>query len=216
MIRILAAALLVMITTGCTVFGLRGGTEEPPFQTVASLEGGIEIRRYAPRLYVEARVPADQEDARNTAFRKLFRYIGGANGPAEEIAMTIPVETDAPSSDGSTEIAMTAPVESTRADGMMAMRFFLPKRFTLATAPRPSDPAVSLGTLPEQRMAVLVFSGSSAESRVAARKADLVTAIEANPDWTLTTAPVAYFYDPPWTLPMFKRNEVAAPVAAVE
>jgi hypothetical protein len=27
-----------------------------------------------------------------------------------------------------------------------------------------------------------------------------------------TGAPVAWFYDPPWTLPVLQRNEIAVPV----
>lgn len=35
-------------------------------------------------------------------------------------------------------------------------------------------------------------------------------------NWTPSGAPVAYFYDPPWTLPFLRRNEVAVPVAPAE
>jgi hypothetical protein len=32
-------------------------------------------------------------------------------------------------------------------------------------------------------------------------------------DWRATGQPIAMFYNPPWTLPFFRRNEVAVPVA---
>ncbi len=227
----LAALLLPLLLAGCTVFGIRSGTEEPSYETVERLPGGIEIRAYGPRLYAEARVPAEGS-ARNAAFRKLFRYIAGANRAEEKIAMTIPVATDAPvigegaggAADEAADevagetrgetIAMTAPVATAEADGMMTMRFFLPARFSESTAPAPRDPAVSLGTAPAQRMAVLSFSGSTREARVTARKRTLMDALAGDPDWRATGRPVAYFYDPPWTLPFLKRNEVAVPVAA--
>jgi hypothetical protein len=31
--------------------------------------------------------------------------------------------------------------------------------------------------------------------------------------WEAAGEPVAWFYDPPWTIPALRRNEVAVPVA---
>lgn len=210
--RTMALAAAAALLAGCTVFGVRSGTEEPPYRELARLAGGVEVRAYEPRLYAEATAPADASSPRNAAFRKLFRYIAGANRTEAEIAMTIPVETDEPTA--GREIAMTAPVETAEGagDGAMTMRFFLPADMTLETAPQPTDPAVRIGRLPPQTMAVLRFSGSTRDSRVAARKRDLMRALEAADDWRATGAPTAYFYDPPWTLPFVKRNEVAVPV----
>ncbi|MCR9221455.1 MAG: heme-binding protein [Alphaproteobacteria bacterium] len=211
MLRAIGLAAAAALLAGCTVFGIRSGTEEPPYRELARLAGGVEVRAYEPRLYAEATAPADASSPRNAAFRKLFRYITGANRTQAEIAMTIPVETDDPAAAGE-EIAMTAPVETAQGDGAMSMRFFLPADMTLETAPQPTDPAVRIGRLAPQTMAVLRFSGSTRESRVAARKRDLMRAVEAAADWRAAGAPTAYFYDPPWTLPFVKRNEVAVPV----
>ncbi|MEQ8604872.1 MAG: heme-binding protein [Marivibrio sp.] len=213
---LVALALAAGLIQGCTVFGIRSGTEEPPYETVERLRGGIEIRAYSARLYAEATAPTDASNPRNAAFRKLFRYIGGANDGGRKISMTIPVETAAGAGEDGVEIAMTAPVETAEArDGGMTMRFFLPRDFTRETAPRPSDPAVTIGEIPTQTMAVLQFSGTTRDSAVAARKRDLKRGLEATADWRLGGPIRAYFYDPPWTLPFFKRNEVAAPVERV-
>jgi len=218
LLALLALALAAGLLQGCTVFGVRSGTEEPPFQSVERLRGGIEIRAYAPRLYVEAAGSQDASNPRNAAFRKLFRYIGGANDGGRKIAMTVPVETEpGAGDDAGVDIDMTAPVETAEtAGGAMTMRFFLPERFTMETAPRPVDPGVTLGRLPAQTMAVLSFSGTTRDSAVAARKRDLARALEAAPGWRATGPIRAYFYDPPWTLPFLKRNEVVAPVERVE
>lgn len=40
---------------------------------------GVEIRHYGPRLAAETTVEASEERARNEGFRRLARYIFGAN-----------------------------------------------------------------------------------------------------------------------------------------
>ncbi len=124
------------------MFGVRI-YEEPRYAAVAALSDGVEVRRHAPRLAAESEVAGDDVEARSSAFRILFASIAGANAGAENIAMTAPVET--------------AP-----GPGGVRMRFFLPARFTAATAPRPTDSRVHLILVPEETMAVLRFSGRGA------------------------------------------------------
>jgi len=196
-----------LLLGACTVVGIRSGTEETGYTVEQTFEGGFEIRRYEARTYVETVVPRSDDGHRNTAFRALFDYISGANGPAEEIAMTIPVS----SSVEGTEIAMTAPVQSSAGGENYRMRFFLPTSFTAKTAPKPANQAVRLGMTAPRREAVLRFSGSTADDAVDARKEDLLRWLSEN-GWRRSGDPVAYFYDPPWTLPFLKRNEVAVAV----
>ena len=67
-------------------------------------------------------------------------------------------------------------------------------------------------SVPAQTMAVLRFSGTTRESAVDAKKRDLMRALEAASDWRATGPVRAYFYDPPWTLPFLRRNEIMIPV----
>ncbi|MEO1192664.1 MAG: heme-binding protein [Pseudomonadota bacterium] len=205
MIKTSALLLSSLLLAGCSLFGDRSSYEAPDYQVVSSLTDGVEIRRYDPRLAVEATVnEAEDEDS---AFRLLFAYISGANRTQTEIAMTSPVEV----TEASQEIAMTVPVETRQDAGDMRMRFFLPRSFTAESAPEPTDPKVQLVTLPSETMAVLRFSGLRGESRVQGKIDDLLADLSGS-DWVQAGEPVAYFYDPPWTLPFFRRNEVAIPV----
>ena len=194
---------------GCSVFGIRSGYEQPRYDVVATLGGGVEVRRYGPRLVAETVVEGnDEEAARNAAFRILAGYIFGANAGEREVAMTAPVEV---AREGS-EIAMTAPVAVAPAQpGRYVMRFFLPSRYELATAPAPTDPRVRLLVAPPETVAVLPFTGSTAPSRVAARAAELQQLL-ASSAWRAIGEPTALFYDPPWTIPWLRRNEVAVAV----
>ena len=108
---------------------------------------------------------------------------------------------------------MTAPVETARVeDGRVRMRFFLPNTYRPDSAPEPLDPRVRIVAVPAQTLAVLRYSGLGREKAVTARKAELLRGLEAS-TWRPVSAPIAYFYDPPWTLPFFRRNEVAVAVA---
>ncbi len=60
-------------------------------------------------------------------------------------------------------------------------------------------------------MAVLRFSGDRGAAAVAARTAELVEVLRDN-GIEPAGEPVAWFYDPPWTLPFRRRNEIAVPV----
>jgi len=197
--------LSTIFLAGCSVVGIRS-VDEPPFTTVEELEAGIEIRRYPARLAAETRLAVDSDDPEGRAFRRLFAYISGANDGGQEIAMTAPVEQRSGS-----EIAMTAPVEQITDAAGYVMRFFLPEGMTAATAPRPTDPAVHLATLPPATWAVQRFTGSRSRETIAQRQTALVTSLAATP-WRPTAEPTAWLYDPPWTLPFLRRNEVAVPV----
>jgi len=205
MTRILTA-LLPLCLAGCSVVGNQGDIEEPPYEVVSILSDNIEIRQYADRIAVETTVMSDDPgDARNAAFRLLFSYISGANEANAEIAMTVPVETPG----APRQIDMTAPVESqTDGAGAMTMRFFLPGQFTQESAPAPTDHRVRLVQIPAQRHAVLTFSGSRTEQAVSTRLDELRSTLESL-DLNAAGSARALFYDPPWTLPWFRRNEVA-------
>lgn len=205
----IAAVAAGLAVAGCSVIGDRSGTEEPRYDTVTRV-GEVEIRRYAPRLAAETVVEADEEAARNEGFRRLAGYIFGGNSGATKIAMTAPVAQQP----AGTRIAMTAPVAQARdAQGRWVVRFFLPREWTMEALPAPNDPAVRLVTVPVETMAVLRFSGSRGAAAVAERQDVLLGALQGSA-WQPTAAPVAWFYDPPWTLPWMRRNEAAVEVAA--
>ncbi len=191
------------------VVGIRVGTEEPNY-TSHPLTATVEIRRYGPRIAAETTVVADENRARDVGFRRLARYIFGGNHAAQAISMTAPVSQHM--AQGSERIAMTAPVvQSTGADGGWVIRFFMPAKWTMDTLPTPDDDGVRLVTVPPETMAVLRFSGDRSPKAVAARTAELREALYGNGIKTRGEAD-AWFYDPPWTLPMRRRNEIAIPV----
>jgi hypothetical protein len=195
-----------MVATAATA---HADTEEPAFTVVEKI-GVIDVRQYGPRLAAEVTVGGEEEDARSAGFRLLADYIFGNNTSRTPIAMTAPVSQEAARGES---IAMTAPVSQT-ADGAgnWRVRFFMPSKYTRGTLPKPNNPAVQIVDLPGETVAVLRFSNSRSAEAVAQKTADLLRGV-AGSKWKAVGTPVAWFYDPPWTLPFWRRNEVAVAVS---
>lgn len=201
------AFALSLAVAGCSVFGAPAA-EEPRF-TVVETDGAIEIRDYPTIAIVKTTVAAESRDAAvGEGFGRLFDYITGANRGAREIAMTAPVFVEG---DAGTEIAMTAPVlvEEETATGARAWTtvFVLPDAMTRDTAPVPTQSNVALDSIDGRRVAAIRFSGFFSESNIEAAEDELRTWLGARGiahqgDW------VSAGYNPPWTLPWLRRNEV--------
>ena len=201
-------SLLAAVTLpACTLFGVRSGTEQPRYRVVGQV-GAVEIRGYGPRLAAETTIEASEMNARYAGFRRLAAFIFGANRGAAKIAMTAPVGQE----EAAARIAMTAPVaESAGPGGAWTIRFFMPAQYSAATLPVPTDPAVHIVEVPGETYGVLRFSGVPTAHAVAAEQARLLRLLGAGP-WLAEGRPVAWFYDPPWTIPFLRRNEVAVRV----
>lgn len=193
-----------------SIVGIRIGTAEP-FFLGRQLTQNVEIRQYGPRIAAETTVSDDEDRARNIGFRRLAGYIFGANHRGDDIAMTVPVARQQSRGD---EIAMTAPVaQSRKGNSTWTIRFYMPAKWSMETLPTPDDDDVRLVTVPGETVAVLRFSGDRSPKAVAARTFELRKVLRDNGIEPVGD-PVAWFYDPPWTLPFRRRNEVAVPIAA--
>ena len=203
--KILDAATQIVGGVGALV-GIRTGTEEPMSVREASV-GDVEIRRYGPRIAAQTVVRGDEIEARNAGFRLIAGYIFGGNHRKTTIAMTAPVAQQ------NEKIAMTAPVAQSRgAEGQSVIRFFMPSKWSMDLLPEPDDERVELVEVPGETYAVLRFSGNRSPATIAAKTDELLNALRDS-DFQPSGEPVAWFYDPPWTLPFRRRNEVAVPVA---
>ena len=208
--RALAVLVSGVILAGCTVVGIRSGTEEPHFDVVARV-GDVEIRQYGPRIAAEATVAGEEYAARNAGFRKVAAYIFGENHTQAKVAMTAPVAQSV--AEASEKIAMTVPVSQENRDGRWTIRFFMPSQYTMATLPVPTDPDVKLVEVPGETKAVLRFSGFAGPEAVAEERALLLKGLSGS-GWTAQGTPDVWFYDPPWALPFVRRNEVVVGVRA--
>ena len=196
--------LLLGVSSGCSIFGIRSGYEEAPFASVEKFNK-IEIRDYDELVLVQTQVESDYRNAGNKAFKKLFRYISGSNVSKAKIAMTTPVLA----TEGAGEkIAMTTPVlNEAQSTNEWLYSFVLPAEYTLQSAPTPTDPSVKLVVLPKRTSAVLRYTGSWNEGRMREKTAALQEWILIQGYKCLSNPRVAA-YDPPWTIPALRRNEI--------
>lgn len=182
--------------------GSASAVEEPPHR-LADRDGSLEIRDYGPAVVAETAIEGERDRAINDGFRRLARYIFGANEPQREIAMTAPVTQQQRGS----RIAMTAPVTQAAADAGWTVAFFMPPGSRLAELPRPLDANIALREMPARRVAVVRFNGLATRANLARHETQLRDWLAARGE--SAAGPVTYaFYDPPWTLPWLRRNEV--------
>lgn len=182
-------------------------TPEPSWKSLRK-EGNIEIRAYDPMIAAEATTAGERGEAINEGFRILAGYIFGGNSGQQSIEMTAPVTQQAGNSEGQ-KIAMTAPVtqEAGNNQNEWKVRFVMPAGYTLSSLPKPDDTRIKFIEIPAYKAAVIRFSGFNTDSNLTSHKAELMKWIEDN-KITADGEPVYAFYNPPWTPPFMKRNEV--------
>ena len=180
--------------------------EEPEYRVIEK-SGAFELRTYSPTIVAETRVSGSLAKASSAGFKLIADYIFGNNmsrsGGNEKISMTAPVTMEP----GSEEISMTAPVSIEQKDGQWHVHFVMPSQYTLETLPEPNNPAVTLREVPESNYAVIRFSGFTGEDKIAAKTAELMAWLDSK-GITPVGKPVLARYNPPWTLPFLRRNEV--------
>jgi hypothetical protein len=219
--------LLAFTTIGLTLGEVAMAIEEPAFERLEKVDN-IEIRQYRPVIVAETFVDGEMSSATNAGFRLIADYIFGNNlsvrgsgeKTSEKIAMTAPVSIEPAAR--SEKIAMTAPVnvepQGDPVGGMMRsmrwrVQFTMPSEYSMATLPRPRNPAVTLREVPGKRYAVLVFSGFAGEEKVQQKTDELLAWLKARDRKAIATPQLAR-YNPPWSLPFLRRNEILVEVAA--
>ena len=163
--------------------------EEPVYQVEKAWEAEqIEIRAYAPRVMAVT----DMDEDTDGGFRVLAGYIFGGNAEEEKIAMT-------------------APVQQSMA-GEKEMAFMMPAEYAIEDLPAPEDQRVSFREAPAYTAAVIQFSGWASAEKADEKWQQLRGFLIAE-GIDITGEPTLNQYNPPWTLPFMRRNEIIVPVA---
>ncbi|MFP4500814.1 MAG: SOUL family heme-binding protein [Candidatus Hydrogenedentota bacterium] len=181
--------------------------EKPDFRVVEK-STGYAIREYPACVVAQVTVPKDTDEPMSRGFGPLANYIFGKNVAETKIAMTSPVTSEQPQGE---KIAMTSPVtQESGAEGHV-VSFIMPSEYTLEDLPQPLNDAVRLEAIPARTLAVRRFGWTGNAQAMQQKEQDLRDALER--DGITVTGPAIYArYDPPWTLPPFRRNEVMLPV----
>lgn len=197
-------------------------TEEPNYTILTQTED-FELRRYDPQIVAQTWVTGDQDAASRQGFKTLADYIFGnntaANGSSSKISMTAPVmmqPQDANKGSASNEdsesqkIAMTAPVSMQESNGKWRVQFVMPSNYTMQTLPKPNNSDITITELPVQTYGVIKFSGLAGNTKVVEKTEALRTWMQSQKLF-ITGIPELARYNPPWTLPFMRRNEIMIP-----
>lgn len=212
-----------------SVFG-KETVKEPAFKTILQrpelAQTTYQIREYGSRFVAEVD-HAGGDKSTGTPFRALAKYIGvfgkAENEGGQSMAMTAPVAMG--QQQKGTAMAMTAPVamekttttttaEGAKQHGGKRMKFFLPAEYdSLEKIPKPTNPSVKISEIPPQVGVVHRYAGSLTDQLHDEKALALSAQLREDGIDRMTEDYVLqhyqfWGYNPPFTLPMFRRNEV--------
>jgi len=177
------APTLAALLFFATFAPMANSIEEPRFELLMTLDN-IEIRRYEPSIQAFTVMPGYSSGG----FRRLAGYIFGGNEQEQSIAMTAPVQETMSGNDGE-------------------MAFTMPSEYGMGDLPNPENENVELRNVPERTVAVIVFSGRANNAKAETQWQELSATLSAE-GIKVTGQPLLNQYNPPWTLPFLRRNEV--------
>lgn len=176
--------------------------EEPNYKT-DKRDGSFELRSYPSVIAASVQVSGNGDASANNAFKILAGYIFGKNKASKKLEMTTPVVQESTSQ----KIAMTVPVTVERLNTSMTMSFYMPAQYTLDTLPEPCDKRIELMQIPARKFAVMRFSGFADENNCLQKEEELKRWLESQ-NLKGKGQALRAFYNPPWTLPFLRRNEI--------
>ncbi|PWA97678.1 heme-binding-like protein, chloroplastic [Artemisia annua] len=202
--------------------------ETPKYEVIKSTTD-YEIRHYPPSVIAEITYDPTQMKGQDKdgGFSILANYIGVLGKPqntttqkidmtspvitkAEKIDMTSPVITKKPE-----KIDMTSPVitqDHASDEGKVTMQFILPEKYKKAEeAPKPVDERVVIKEEGGRKYGVVKFSGI-ATNEVVSQKVEKMKKDLERDGVKIVGEYVLARYNPPWTLPPFRTNEIMIPV----
>ena len=198
----MTAAIIGIALIGAVAAGpIMSDVETPNYEIVES-QANIEIRQYKPMIIAEVQMDGERKDAIGDGFRFLADYIFGNNAIEQNIAMTAPVQQQK-----STKIAMTAPVQQQSTGDAWQVSFVMPAEYSMQTLPKPANDRVTLTEIPAKQFVAIRFSGMNSEDNLKEHEQKLMEYVKTN-NLSVTGSPKYAFYNPPWTLPFMRRNEV--------
>ena len=196
--KILAAWGLLMISflasAGCSLLGIR--TAEEPNYSVLLAEGNKELREYPGLVVARTFMSGTYDQTANDSFRVLAGYIFGKNRG-----------TNTEGTEAASKIPMTAPVLQEKTEDGWQMSFVMPSAHNLNSLPEPLDDRVDLTELPAFRIAAIRYTGLTSEQKINDKAAELEAWLQEK-GIKSAGKPLSARYDPPWTLPFLRRNEV--------
>ena len=187
--NILFIVSAILFLGGCSVSG-KSDVKIAPYDVLEKDEQ-FEVRHYKSLILVTT--PMINLNEKKNPFYKLFNYISGENDQKKEISMTAPVFMD-------------------QKNGMAeTMSFVMPNDFSIKTTPVPIDQAINIEEINDYTVATIKFSGRLSQENIAEHQKILDNWIAAK-KYQVIGQPKTAGYNPPFTIPALRRNEILVPI----
>jgi len=193
-------SFIVFFQSACSIVGIQ--REESPSYEVIVKDQKKEIRLYKPYLVAKTQTTGAYKQAQTEAFQILAGYIFGDNNKKEKMAMTSPV------TQGSEKINMTSPVIQEQENGRWRMQFMMPSTYTLEDLPTPNNPNISFEMIPSHYVASIAYSWNTSVKKNKKKYTELLKWLDTQSKFSALPSPKFAGYNPPWTIPFLKRNEL--------
>ncbi len=187
--KIMLIAISLVAITALLWGPFVSNVEQANYQTITTYPNQIEVREYGELIVAEAVMSGKRQEAIGGGFREIADYIFGNNADNQDITMTAPV------------------TQQSTSEESWKIHFVMPSQYTMQTLPKPVNANVSIKTIAPKRYAVITFSGSSDNENIQEHEKILTDFMKAE-NLPALSAPAYAFFNPPWTLPFLKRNEV--------
>ena len=161
--------------------------KEPQYN-VLEKDGSIEIREYSEYVVAKTSINKNFDSTENNMFRTLASYIFGNNHD-------------------NAKIPMTAPVTTISNDNSFEMIFYMLDADNVNELPTTDIKNITFERFKLGKCAVISFSWFTSEDRISKHKKKLDQFISDN-NYEVISSYMVNRYDPPWTLPFLRRNEV--------
>lgn len=167
------------------------GKYESPKYEIVMTNNNFELRKYAP-FYTTSVIEKSLKGYQG--FGLLFGYISGENDKQQKMSMTVPVINQFE-------------------ENHMTMEFVIPSKVAETLIPDPINSQIKIKYYPEMISAVISFSGTTSQRRVEEKKELLNQWIKERNFEVIGKYCVAR-YNPPFSLPFLRRNEILVEVKA--
>lgn len=202
MMKIVAGVLIIAVIVSALLSGTFMSQVPTPVYQVVKKAGDIEIRSYDSMIFAEVNVTGKREDSIQSGFQQLAGYIFGSNHSRSSDQMQ--------KQEAGEKIAMTAPViqqPDSNGQNVWKVKFVMPSDYKLETLPIPDNVNIQLFKVPGKKFVVIRFSGRSTHYNLSSHLKLLEDYVKDNKIRTVGQ-PVYAYYNPPWTLPFLRRNEI--------
>jgi DNA gyrase inhibitor GyrI len=188
--KIVSYTLLTLLFITLIFSGtLMSHVEKPSYQVIKQFNN-IEVRTYPSLLVATVQTTGSRKEAIQTGFKSLANFIFGQNKSGTKIEMTAPVLQ-----------------QQLNDDKNWSVSFIMPKNYTFSTLPQANNDQISIEQWPPRSVIVIRFSGLSSNNNIQ-QHLELLNDFISSHDYQTTGLPIFAFYNPPWTLPFLRRNEI--------